>query len=40
MFEDLWSNFSWVLLLFERFEATVVCLMWVILWEGRSNIVD
>jgi hypothetical protein len=40
MLEDFWSNFSLVLLLFEGFEACVLWLLWVTLWEGRSNIVD
>jgi hypothetical protein len=38
MFENFWSNFSWVLLLFKGFEVCVLWLPWVTLWEGRSNI--
>jgi hypothetical protein len=38
MFENFWSNFSRVLLLFKGFEVCVLWLPWVTLWEGRSNI--
>jgi len=38
MFENFWSNFSCVLLLFKAFEVRVLWLPWVTLWEGRSNI--
>jgi hypothetical protein len=38
MFQDGWSNFTPVPLLFTRFEMCLLWLLWTTLWEGGSNI--
>jgi len=41
MFEDFWSNFSWVLLLFEGFEMCVLWLLWVFYGkEDQTLLID